>query len=102
MKITKNQLRRIIKEEKARMLAEGNEAMAQRALGAYAPAAKVDALIDLMGQILQETEISAIDDGMMDDEAEEMAQDALILAVAEHFQALGLMAPYQQLLRTLI
>ncbi len=100
MKITKRQLRRIIKEEKANLLSEmGSMAGAERSLGMYADVSDVDGLTDALLNILQGVELSAVEDGIEDDEAEEMAANAALLAVAHAFQSAGMMAEYQALYR---
>jgi hypothetical protein len=100
MKITKNQLKRIIKEEKQKLLVEMNPiANAERSLGAYADAADVDKLGTALLDLLQGVEMSAIEDGMAEEEAEDMAADAAILAVAQAFQSAGMIAEYNALYR---
>ena len=95
MKITKRQLIQIIKEEKANLLKEN--ANAERSLGSYANSSSVDALTDALLNILQEVEMGAAEDGIEDDEAEEMAADAALLAVAQAFQSAGMIAEYNAL-----
>lgn len=100
MKITKNQLRRIIAEEKQKLLVEMNPvANAERSLGMYADSADVDKLQDALLDILQGVEMAAAEDGLEDDEAEEMAADAAIIAVAQAFQSAGMIAEYDALQR---
>lgn len=100
MKITKAQLRQIIKEEKSNLLSEMNAmANAERTLGLYADASDIDSLTDALLNILQGVELSAAEDGIEDEEAEEMAANAALLAVAQAFQAAGMMAEYQALYR---
>ena len=41
--------------------------------------------------------MEAIDDGLEEDEAEEMAIDAVVLAVAQAFQSAGMVAEYNAL-----
>ena len=95
MKVSKRQLRRIIKEEKSKLLVEMNPIKnAERSLSLYADINNVDTLTTAIQDILAGVEMSAIDDGLEEDEAEEMAGDAALLAVAQAFQAAGLIAEY--------
>ena len=99
MKITKRQLKKIIKEEKQKLLVEMNPvANAQRSLGAYADVADVDKLGTALLDLLQGIEMSAIEDGIDEEEAEDMAANAAVMAVAEAFQSAGLIAEYNALL----
>ena len=98
MKITKRQLRRIIKEEKAKLVENQN---ASRMQGMYSDVAAIDALHDAFDELLMGTTMSAQEDLGGDDEADEAAVSAVTLAVAHIFQASGLMAQYQALIRTL-
>ena len=82
----------IIKEEKANLLKEN--ANAERALGSYANSSSVDALTDSLINILQEVEMGAVEDGLEDEEAEDMAADAALLAVAQAFQSACIVAEY--------
>ena len=96
MKITKRQLKRIIKEEKQKILKEsptiGAYEDANRSLGSFANVSTVDQVTDSILDLLQEVEFGIMDDGMDDDEmAEEAARNAAILAVANAFEAAGLM-----------
>ena len=98
MKVTKRQLRRIIKEEKSRLLVEMNPVKnAERSLGMYANTAIVDQLSKSVTDLLQNIEVEAIEDGLEEDEAEEMAIDAVVLAVAQAFQSAGMVAEYNAL-----
>ena len=65
----------------------------------YADSADVDKLQDALLNILQGVEMEAANDGLEDDEAEEMAADAAILAVAQAFQSAGMIAEYDALQR---
>jgi len=95
MKVTKRQLKRIIKEEKSKLLVEMNPAKnAERSLSMYADVNDVDKLTTSLLDILQGVEMAAVDDGLEDDEAEEMAGDAALLAVAQAFQSAGMVAEY--------
>ena len=93
MKITQKQLKRIIKEEKAKLLAEqmNPQANAERALGSFADMAAVDRVTDGVLDLLQSIEMGAVEEGLEDEEAEEMASNGAILAVAQAFQSAGLM-----------
>mgnify|MGYP001445260593 FL=1 len=98
MKVTKTQLKRIIKEEKQKLLVEMNPiANAERSLGMYANTSVIDQMSKSIADLLQNIEIEAIDDGLEEDEAEEMAIDAVVLAVAQAFQSAGMVAEYNAL-----
>ena len=103
MKITKRQLRRIIKEEKQKMLEmyKGGRSNAERSLGLYANTSTVDQITDSILNVLQEVEMGAHEDGMEGDESEDMAVAAAILAVAHAFQAAGRIDVYQALIQEL-
>jgi hypothetical protein len=96
MKITGNQLRKIIAEEKQKLLSEMSPIMdAERTLGSSAPRPSIDAMGAAMGAFLQGTEIDLIEeDGLDEDEAEDKAAIALVLALAYELQSLGLVGPY--------
>ena len=70
---------------------------AERSLGMYADVSDVDSLATALLDILQGVELSAINDGLGEDEAEDMAANAALLAVAHAFQSAGMMAEYQAL-----
>ena len=100
MKITKRQLRRIIKEEKQRLLVEMSPfADAKRSLSGYANVSTVDKLTDAILDLLQEVEMGAAEDGLEDDEAEDMATSAALLAVAQAFQSAGNVGEYDAIFR---
>lgn len=100
MKITKRYLKRIIKEEKQKLLVEMNPiANAERSLSMYANTSDVDKLQGALLNILQSVEMAAAEDGLEDDEAEEIAADAAIMAVANAFQSAGMIAEYEALYR---
>ena len=85
MKITKRQLRRIIKEEKAKLLVEMNPiANAERSLSMYADESEVDTLASTVQNILAGVE---------------MAAKALLLAIANALQAVGLTKEYDAVYR---
>lgn len=98
MKITKRQLKKIIKEEKAKLLESRS---ADRSLGMYADVAAVDALQRAFDDLLVGTETSAYEDLQDDLDASEASTEAVTLAIAHTFQAAGLIAQYQALMRTL-
>ncbi len=103
MKITKNQLRRIIKEEKQKLLVEMNPiADAERMLGGSVPQPELRELGSIMRNILQKIEIDLIEDeGLEEDEAEFKAPKALALALAYELQSIGMEGAYVALYRAL-
>ncbi len=103
MKITKRQLRRIIKEEKQKLLVEmGPDANADRALGLYAKMSTVDQVTDNILNLLQEIEQGAAEEeDLGPDEAEEYARNGAVLAVAQAFQSAGYVDVYMSLIRLL-
>lgn len=102
MKITKDDLRRIIKEEKAKLLVEMNPiANAERMRGNYSDLAAVSNLEDAIAQLMQGTNEDAFDDMDDEDDADDAAVAAVTLTVAETFQGLGMLAQYEALIRTL-
>ena len=103
MKITKKQLKRIIKEEKAKILVEMNPiANAERSVGGLANMSTTAAITDGILDLLQEVEMGAVEEeGMEPEEAEDAARGAAILVVAQAFQSAGLMDVYASLVRML-
>ena len=103
MKITKRQLKRIIKEEKQKLLVEMNPmANAERNLGGLASVSTTEAITNGILDLLQGVEMAAVEEeGLEEDEAEEAARGAAILAVAQAFQSAGLMDVYAGLTRML-
>ena len=102
MKISKRQLRRIIKEEKAKVLVEMNPmANAEYMQGNYSPMSDIDALTDALANLLQKTEVDALEDMGDDLDAEEAAAGAVTLTVAQAFQSVGMIEQYQALIKTL-
>ena len=88
MKITKRQLRRIIKEEKARLLNEQSPiANAERSKGGYADQSAVNQATDGIIGILQTVETEAEVDLEDDIEAKAAARNAALLVCAQAFQA---------------
>ena len=76
MKITKRQLRRIIKEEKTRLL-EQQQTGADRAIGLYFDVNQQKMAFDSLAVLFDEAVTDAIDDGAMDDEAVDMVSEGL-------------------------
>ena len=103
MKITKRQLKRIIKEEKEKLLVEMNPMMnAERASGSFANTSTVERVTDGILDLLQEIEMgSSQEEGLEGEEAEEFARNGAILVVAQAFQSAGLMDVYMSLTRML-
>ena len=102
MKITKRQLKRIIKEEKAKLLNENNPlANAQRMQGSYADTTAIDEIENAMSDLQAGVNADAFDDMGDEDDADDAAVAALTFTVAQTFQSLGMMAQYDALLRTL-
>ena len=101
MKITGNQLRKIIAEEKQKLLSEMNPILdAERTLGGAMPSSLTAQLGSMMRDILQKTEIDLIEDeGLDEDEAEAKAATAIVLALAYELQSLGMIGPYEALYR---
>ena len=99
MKITKRKLRKIIKEERRKLLTEmvAGAANAERSLGSYANAGTLDGITQSIINLLQEVEKGAISDGLEEDEAEDMAANAALLAVAQAFQSAGMIAEYNEI-----
>ena len=102
MKITKRQLKRIIAEEKQKLLVEMNPlANAQRMQGSYSDTAAVDAVERALADLLAGTDRSAFEDFGDEDEADDAAVAAVTITVAQALQGLGLLAQYEALIRTL-
>ena len=102
MKITKRQLRQIIKEENARLLVEMDpRADADRTLGLYANTTLVSQLSTIVDDLRRGIFDSAVDDGVEKDEADFMAIDAVLLAVADAFQAADMTFASDMLLKGL-
>ena len=76
MKISKRQLRRIIKEEKAKVLAEQMTG-ADRAIGLYFDVNQQKMTFDSLTVLFDESVQDAIEDGMEDEEAVEMVADGI-------------------------
>jgi len=103
MKVSKRQLRRIIREEKTKLVEQGSGALenTRRSQGMYSDITEIDAVKAAMESLYTQT----MNDAMEDLGDEEMANDesigALILTVAEVFESLGLPEPGAALLRLL-
>ena len=74
-------------------------ANAERSLSMYAAESEVNTLASTVQDILAGVEMAAADDGLEDDEAEEMAAKALLLAIANALQAVGLTKEYDVVYR---
>jgi len=98
MKVTKRQLRRIIKEEKSRLLNEMNpRANAERSLSVYANVALVDGLKNSVSQLLEQIETDAFEDLEDERDAEAAAMNAALLTLAEAFGMAGYSGVQMQL-----
>ena len=76
MKITKKELKKIIKEEKQKLLMEMNPiANAQRMQGMYSDTAAVDAVERALADLLAGTDQSAFGDFGDEDDADDAAAD---------------------------
>ena len=76
MKITKRQLRRIIKEEKTRLL-EQQQTGADRAIGLYFDVNQQKMAFDSLTVLFDDAVTDAIEDGAIDDEAVDMVSEGL-------------------------
>jgi len=89
MKITKRQLRRIIREERKRLIEQGMTPGA-RALGAFAPTDQVDriktGLSRLHGGMVNDI---IAEEGVMTGEAEDMAAEGIVELVREFLDSIG-------------
>ena len=102
MKITRDDLQRIIKEEKQKLLNENNPIRnAEYMQGNYANVSDIEILESAMGDLLMGTETDAFEDMDDDDEASDAAETVLTFTIAQRFQSLGLVAQYEALIRTL-
>ena len=102
MKITKNQLKRIIKEEKSKLLNENNPiANATYMQGSYSDVSAIDAVERALSDLLAGTNQDAFNDLGDEDDADDASTAAVTLTVAQAFQGLGLLAQYEALVRTL-
>jgi hypothetical protein len=76
VKVTKRQLRRIIKEEKAKVLTEQTTG-ADRAIGLYFDVAQQKMVFDSLTVLFDESVTDAIEDGAMDEEAAGMVAEGI-------------------------
>ena len=96
MKISKSQLRRIIKEERAKLHrppgagSTNPVANAERSLGMYANTVVVDQLNKTVARLLEDITAEAVEDGLEEDESYDMAVDAVVMAVSEAFLSAGM------------
>lgn len=99
MKITKRQLRRIIKEERSKLLVEMNPtANAERTVGLHAPTSRVATLKDAIDKLQGDIVDSVIEDGLEEDEAEEMAADAVMMVLSNVLLDIGMVKQSQALI----
>jgi len=102
VKITKRQLKRIIKEEKAKLLNENSPiANAEYMQGNYSDTTAIDAVENALSDLLAVTNQDAFDDMGDEDDADDASTAAVTFTVAQAFQSLGLLAQYEALIRTL-
>ena len=101
MKITKRQLRRIIKEEKAALLKESPISNAERMQGTYSDTSMIDAVQSSISELLAQTDADAFDDLGDEEDASFASEAAITLTIAQTFQSLGMVAQYDALYRTL-
>jgi len=105
MKITKRQLRRIIKEEKAELSeyggAGGAYANADKMQGTYSDISMIAAVTKSIQALSAQTEADAYDDLGDDEDASRSAMAAVVLTVAQAFEAEGYIAQYHALIKTL-
>ena len=99
MKITKRQLKKIIKEEKQKLLVEMNPAAdAERTYGGFVKESSKDQLGSALRNFLNDTAIRLeVEEELDEDEADEKAHAALVLALAYELQSLGRTSPYNAL-----
>ena len=102
MKITKNQLKKLIAEEKQKLLNENSPiANARYMQGSFSNTSSIDAVENAISELLMGTDQDAMVEFGDEDEADMAATAAVTLTVAETFQSLGLLAQYEALIRTL-
>ena len=106
MKITKNELRKIIKEEKSKLLNEmmsprnaDTGSTAERNLGLYANTALVDNLKQAIRQLLEQIETDAYEDMGDELDSEEAAEGVVLMIIAQAFGIAG--AGYERAAREL-
>jgi hypothetical protein len=100
MRITKRQLRQIIKEEKAKLQENAN---AERMQGLYSDVAAIKALQRAFNDLLKGTQADAANDFGEDDEAgyTDAAEAAVTLTVAQVFKNARMLEQYRALMDTL-
>ena len=104
MKITKSKLRKIIKEEKSRLLNEmmsprnaDTGSTAERNLGLYANTALVDNLKQAIRQLLEQIETDAYEDMGDELDSEEAAEGVVAMIIAQAFDIAGYERPAREL-----
>ena len=100
MKITKRQLRRIIKEEKQKLLVEMNPmANADRMLSIGIPDAMQSQLTDLLNQMMMKAMDDLIEQGDVDEEdADVEGSSAVMMALANSLQSIGFTNAYDAMI----
>ena len=100
MKITKRQLRRIIKEERQKLLNEMSPlANADRMLGLGIPDAMQSQLTDLLNQMMMKAMNDLVEDGEIDEEdADVEGSNAVMMALANSLQAIGFTNAYDAMI----
>ena len=103
MKITKRQLRQIIKEERALITRSAAVANARRAEGAYANTADVAAVRQAIANLRDNTalEVKADDPYQDQEDIDEIVDSVVTIVLADALDYEGLQAQYQALTRTL-
>ena len=87
MKVTKRQLQRIIREEKA-LISERMRAV-DYAMNTYTPVEDVGQVENLMLRLWSEVSENALMDGMEDDESAEMASHVLLQILIDTLTSVG-------------
>jgi len=84
MKVSKRQLRQIIKEEKTKLLNEMNPmANAERSQSMYASTSMMADINTLIGQLMDSINVEALEDTEDDEIASEAAIDAVLLTISD-------------------
>jgi hypothetical protein len=83
MKITKRQLKRIIKEEKTRLAEYGSQSTADRAIGLYFDVRMMESLTVLVDDIYNNAMEAAAEDGLHAAEAYEVVLEGIRKLVEE-------------------
>ena len=90
MKVSKRQLRQIIKEEKSKLLNEMNpRANAERAIGMYASIALLDTFKKTGLDLMQNVETEAMEDLEDELDAEEAAVGAFLMVISQVLDSAG-------------